>query len=257
MKNLFLITSLFFIPFIVFPQEPTKTLDIIYLNNGQIIETRIIRVNNRKVYYYEPKTFELIEIDRDEVKNYEFNDEYFKTNTIGKLEHIEVVRVDGYNKDEIYRAIEDWFIMNSRTYLNGIFLDDKENFILAGKLNTSSYLKADFITVMSAMSNESDVQTYSLTYNLYIRVKDDRFKIYITDFGIQSNLNVYEKLLTKTYEKRKTKEGATTIHSDEINDLKTMLKAQIEEIKGHCVLVRENDTYHNRLVKMALLDDDW
>jgi len=147
--------------------------------------------------------------------------------------------------------------MNSRTYLNGIFLDDKENFILAGKLNTSSYLKADFITVMSAMSNESDVQTYSLTYNLYIRVKDDRFKIYITDFGIQSNLNVYEKLLTKTYEKRKTKEGATTIHSDEINDLKTMLKAQIEEIKGHCVLVRENDTYHNRLVKMALLDDDW
>lgn len=257
MKTLIIIISFFFIPILLLSQEPVKTLDIIKLKNGEIIETRIIRVNNRKIYYYEPKTFELIDVDRDEVINYEFNDEFFKTNDIGKLEHIEVVSIDGFSKDEIFRAIEDWFFVNSKTIYNSIFLKDKEHFILAGKLNTPNYLKADFLTVMTMISNKNDLQTYSMIYRIFVRVKDNRFKIYITNFGIQSNMNEYDKLLTRTYEKRKTKEGATTIHSDEINDLKIMLRAQIDEIKKHCELVRINDTYHNRIVKQALSDDDW
>ena len=256
-KLLLLITVLFFCTFYAFSQDPIKTLDIIYFENGDIVETRIIRVNRRDIYYYHPKSFEIIEVSRDKVKNYEFNDTFFKTNEIGKLEHREVVKVEGFNKDEIYRAIKDWFFVNSRAYYNGILLEVPEHLIIAGALNTSDYFKADFISMMSIISNESDVQTYTLTYELFIRAKNNRFKIYITNFAIQSNINVYEKLLTKAYEKRKTKLGATTIHYDEIEGLKEMLTAQIGKIKDHCELVRLNDTYHNRIVRLALQDDNW
>lgn len=258
MKTLFAIVGFLFIPIILLSQEPTKTLDIITLKNGEIIETRIIRVNKRKLYYYEPKTFELIDVDRDEVLEYEFNDEYFKTNAFGELEHKEVVSVPGYSKGEIYRAIKDWFFINARGITNPFLIDDEINSIVLGTVYTGDYIKMDFLTVMSAMDNDPNTNnTYTLKYDVNVRVKDNRFKISITNFAIQSDIIVHGKMLNRTYEKRKTKEGASTIHGREIETLKNMIKTQILEIKDHCEYVREFDTFHNRIVKQALLDDDW
>lgn len=257
MKKLMLIVSFLYITLHVFSQEPTKTRDVIYLENGNTIETRIIRVSKRNIYYYHPKTFEIVDIKREKVTKYEFNDEFFQTNLIGKLDHREVVCVEDYKKDEIYRAIKDWFVVNSRRYGGGVFLEDTTHRILLGTVNTSNYFKMDFITVVSAMSTDYDVQTYSLYYDVNVRIKDNRFKIYITNFEIKNNNNIYEKPLLRSYEKRKTKEGVITVHGTEIINLKKMIAIQIYEIKEHCELVRKNDTYHNRIVKFALSDDDW
>jgi hypothetical protein len=226
------------------------------LENGKTIETRLIRVNKRHIYYHDPKTFEIIDIKRDKVQKYEFNDEFFQTNTIGKLEHKEVVKIEGFNSNEIYRAIKDWFIVNSKR-IGGAYLKDPENYILLGTINTSEYLKMDFATFISLMDEDQQIQTYSLYYDVNVRAKNNRFKIYITNFEISSNNSIYDKALLRSYEKRKTKEGINTVHGTEILNLKKMIANQITEIKEHCELVRKYDTYHNRIVKQALLDDDW
>ena len=257
MKKTLLVIGFLTILFDVFSQEPAKTRDIIYLVNGETIETRIIRVNKKNIYYYDPKTFGIVDIKRDKVKKYEFNDEFFQTNLIGELDHREVVWVEGYKKDEIYRAIKDWFLVNSRRYGGGVFLEDTAHRILLGTINTSNYLKMDFITVMTILSDKYNVQTYSLYYDVNVRIKDNRFKIYITNFEIKNNNNVYEKPILRSYEKRKTKEGVITVHGTEIINLEKMIATQISEIKEHCKEVRLNDTYHNQIVKQALMDDNW
>ncbi len=257
MKRLTLFLSLLYFTLSVSSQETLKIRDIIYLKNGETIETRIIRVNNRKIYYYHPKTYKISEISRDKVLKYDFNDDFFQTNKIGNLQHSEVIKMDGFNKDEIYRAIKDWFFVNSRSKSDGIFLDDSEHLILLGLINTSDYIKLDFLTVLSAFDDNPQTNTYTLRYNVNLRIKDNRFKVYITEFAVQSNMTIYDKLLKRTYEKRKTKDGVITIHGREIENLKTMITKQISEIEEHCKLVRLNDTYHNRIVKQALMDDDW
>jgi len=257
MKRLTLLFSFLYFTLIVFSQETLKTRDIICLENGDTIETRIIRVNNRKIYYYHPETFKISEISRDKVQNYYFNDDFFQTNKIGELQHSKVVKMEGFNKDEIYRAIKDWFFVNSRNIGDGIILDDPEHFILLGVINTSDYFKLDFLTVLSFVDDNPQINTYTLRYNVNIRIKDNRFKVYITDFAVQSNMTIYDKLLKRTYEKRKTKGGDITIHGREIMNIKEMITNQISKIKEHCLLVQLNDTYHNRIVKQALMDDDW
>lgn len=239
-------------------QEQVKTLDYIFLKDGNTIETRIIRANNRKIYYTHPETFQITEVDMDEVKDYEYNDEYFYTNDLGELEHSEVVYLESYRKDEIYRAILDWFIVNSRHTENGIVLEDNEYFIILGRISTPNYLKMDFATVMSLIDdNPNSYVSYSFNYDVNIRVKDNRFKIYINNFRIQNNALVYDKLLTRAYDKRKLKDGTTTIHMREITDIKNMIREQIDNIRNHCEDVRKFDTFHSRVIKAALVDDDW
>lgn len=257
MKRQIIILILLSTTLLLSSQEIQKTKDIIYLTNGKTIETRIIRVNNRKIYYYDPNTYAIIDISKKNVKKYEFNDDFFQTNRQGKLDHREVVRIEGFYKDEIYRAIKDWFQVNSRRYGSGVFLEDTTHKIIMGNVNTAEYMKLDFITVMTAISDENDLQTYTLYYDVNVRIKDNRFKIYIMDFEISSNNSIYDKPLLRSYEKRKTKVGVNTIHGTELKNLKEMIKRQIAEIKNHCELVRLNDTYHNQIVKQALKDDDW
>ena len=257
MKKALLLIVLVTSSIISFSQEKQKTLDIIYLTNGESFETRIVRVGKKDIYYLHPKTYDTIERSLDELRDYEFNDTFFQTNSLGFLEHKKVVWLDGYNKDEIYRAIKDWFVMNSRGFGDGIYLDDSEHLIILGYVNTPNYFKGDFVSVMSLLDDNPQTNTYTLKYSVNVRVKDDRFKVYITDFSIQSNTSVYEKMLKKSYEKRKTKKGALTVHGKEINSLKKMITEQIAEIRDHCESVREYDTFHNRVVKYALEDDDW
>lgn len=257
MKKQILLLLLFVSSLVLLSQEKEKTLDIIYFKDGKTIETRIVRVTNRKMYYHDPNTMEIVETHLKNIDNYEFNDEFFQTNLMGKLVHKEVVWVDGYKKDEIYRAIKDWFQVNSRKFGSGIFLEDTAHFIIAGNVNTAEYLKLDFITVLTAMDNESDLQAYTLYYDVFVRIKNNRFKIYIMDFEISNNNTVYDKPLLRSFEKRKTKDGIVTVHGNELKKLKDMIKGQIDQIKNHCELVRLNDTYHNQIVKQALQDDDW
>ena len=132
------------------------------------------------------------------------------------------------------------------------------NSILLGAVNTDHYIKMDFLTVMSALDSDASTNnSYTLRYDVNVRIKDNRFKIYITNFAIQSDLIIYGKALNRTYEKRKSKDGAVTIHGKEIETIKNMIKTQILEIKDHCEYVRKFDTFHNRIVKQALMDDDW
>lgn len=257
MKNPLIVFFFISITTLLYSQDTKKTLDIIYLTNGDIIKTRIIRVNNRKFYYTDPITYDISEISRKKVSNYEFNDDFFQTNLLGKLDHREVVRVDGYSKEEIYRAIKDWFLINARRFGNGIFLEDTTHRIIMGSVSSAEYLKMDFVTVLTMVSDEDPLQTYSLVYDVNVRIKDNRFKIYTMNFEINGNSVIYEKALFRSYEKRKTKDGINTIHATEIKELKDMISHQINQIKKHCEIVRQNDTYHNRVVKQALEDDDW
>jgi hypothetical protein len=86
-------------------QAQQKTLDCIFLNNGNTIPTRIIRVNNNAIFYTDTVSFQITEISRDLVRDYEFNDGFFITNQYGEMEHSEVIVVEGFSKNEIYRAI--------------------------------------------------------------------------------------------------------------------------------------------------------
>ena len=243
---------------VAFSQKNNKTRDIIYLKNGEIISSRIIRVANRNIYYYNPKTFQITKILLDKVDNYEYNDEFFKTNSLGKMEHKEVVFMLGYNKDEIYRAIKDWFIINSRKYFDGVYLEDPEHFILYGIIHTQGYLKFDLLTFMSAIDdNSEEIRTYYLKYDVRIRIKDNRFKIQITNLEIDNNQDLYVKSLKDIYDKRKTKMGEITESGLEIKKLKDFINTQIGEIEYHCELIKLNDTYHNNVIRLMLADDDW
>ena len=180
MKEILLIISFVMITLNMFSQEPSKSLDVIYLNNGEIIETRIVRVNKRKVYYYDPKTYGIVEVSKEDVKDYEYNDEYFKTGVSGNLGHSEVVKISGFSKGEIFRAINDWFFVNSKGLANPLLIDDDVNFILLGAVNTNEYIKMDFLTAMAVLDDDpSTTNNYSLRYDVYVRVKDNRFKVFI------------------------------------------------------------------------------
>lgn len=242
----------------VLSQINTKKLDYIFLKNGDTIATRIARVTNKKVFYFKtPYTFEIKNISKDEIKTYEFNDDFFQTNSIGNLAHTEIVNVDGYRKDEIYRAIKDWIIVNSKSHYGNIRLQDQEHFILLGTINTPEYFKNDFITAMSVLNDQSVVQTYSLQYDLIIRIKDNKFKIYISGFSIDGKITDADKLLKSIYKKRYARDGGQTINAEEIMRLKKMITQQIQNITNHCKLIRKEDEFHKQVVKYSLMDDDW
>ena len=83
-------------------------------------------------------------------------------------------------------------------------------------------------------------------------------KVYINNFEIQDNDMIFQNPIVRSYEKRKTKDGlVTTVHGHEIQDLKDLLRAQLNDIKNHCEYVRLYDTYHNNVVKEVLKDDNW
>lgn len=257
MKKIILLLIVGTMSLLGWAQKSIKTLDYIFLNDGNTIETRIIRVNNNTLYYTDPKTFQIVEISLDKVRDYEFNDGFFETDQTGEMKHAEVVILDGYTKDEIYRAIKDWFFLNSRKRFDGIIMEDSEYSIILGTISTPNYLKLDFVTVMSFLADDVEIISYFLNYDVHIRVKENRFKIEIENFTIQSDTYTCNKLLPKIYEKRRTKEGIATIHLDEIMTIKKMISDQILSISDHCKLVRLNDTFHNQIVKESLSDDLW
>lgn len=258
MKYLFLICCVFLFTQTILSQVNSKTLDYIYLKNGDSIITKIARVTNKKIFYFKtPVTFEVKAILKEKVKGYQFNDEFFQTNEQGNLGHNEVVSVEGYRKDEIYRAIKDWIKINSRSFYGGIRLEDEEHFIFLGTINTPDYLKNDMVTLMSAIDDQPGIQTYSLKYDITIRIKDNRFKIYISYLRIEDKVFNSDKFLRRLYETRCEKDGQQTIQEKEIMRLKSSITKQIQDIRHHCESIREEDEFHRKVVSYILMDNDW
>lgn len=239
-------------------QEENKPRDIIYLKNEDVISTQIVRVGANKIHYYDPETFEIVNIRLKDVEDYEFNNYYFYTNAEGRMEHSRVVNLSGYNSDEIYRAITEWFTINSLFFFNGIYFEDYENNIIIGHISTDEYFKLDFWSFMSLIDDkENELWTYSISYYIKVRIKDERLKIYISDFDISNNETFEIKTLKDIYGKRKTVLGEKTESGSEISNLIESLNIQIAEIRDHCEIVRNRDIYYEKIVSEMLVDDDW
>ena len=239
-------------------QEENKPRDIIYLKNEDVISTQIVRVGASKIHYYDPETLEIVNVRLKNVKDYEFNNYYFYTNAEGRMEHCRIVNLSGYNLDEIYRAVTEWFTINSSIYFNGIHFEDYENNIIIGHLNTDKYFKLDFWSFMSLIDDkEYEFRTYSISFYIKVRIKDERLKIYLSDFDISNNETSEIKTLKDIYGKRKTVLGIKTESGSEISNLIKGLNIQIAEIGDRCEIIRNRDIYYEWIVSEMLVDDDW
>lgn len=220
-----------------------RLLDIITLNNGESIECNIIRVNDKSLYYQLlTPPFEINKLSLDEVEKYEFNNMYFQTNPFGILEHSEVIELNGFSQDQIYRALKDWFFINPKRLFDGAYIEDNENFILYGSVTIHDFW------------NDNIIYSYIISYDVIIRAKNNKFKIILNNFVMKMPKR---KTLKNLYETRYYKDKTFDPAYQELIKLEFRLKEQIASAENHCKYIADKDTFKESIIKYMLSNDNW
>lgn len=242
----------------LFSQIDKDKGDAMFLKNGDTINSQIVRVATNNIFYIDPVFDNITKIDKEKVLDWEFNNSTFYTNLDGKLEHSQVVELKGYSIDEIYRTIKDWFTINSSTYFDGYFFEDPANKIIIGQLSTDEYFKNDFISILSTLDgNRFTNREYRTSFTIKVRIKEERLKIYITDFFITNNQTEEKETLKYIYGRRRSRTGEVTESGEEVYRIVESLSKLINVISDHCKFVRIRDEYFDSEVNKLLLDDVW
>ncbi len=232
--------------------------DIVTLVDGTKMECRIVRVGSKTLYYHGTRDTKINKVKMDEVTDYEFNGVILGTGPTGRLEHTKVVEVAGFSKDEIYRALEDWYIVNSRRLYDGVYIADYKHSAIRGTFSTNGILPLQLDVILAAFSasGQGDENTY-FNYDVMVRAKDGRFKVIFTNFRVENEAMKMSKTLKEVYGKKRHKNGDVTMVGLEIAKMQDYIKAQIKAVSGHCEYVRQYDTLRGAFIRYITIDDDW
>jgi len=248
MKTVFLILMCILVSTFGFAQNK---YDKIILNDGQSIDCYIVRVKEKNIFYHtgSKSPIEVEKLSLNKVKDYQFNGPYFHTNKVGILQQSEIIKFEGITREAIYESLRTWMLANSGEN----YLEDYENFILQGSLQTESYFNIDMLSIISAVNEEIENRENTLHYTATVRAKDNRAKIILGDFTISNNQNERIKTLKNIFEKRHTKDLTKTLVFTELKRLQKLLNEQIEAITYHCESAAKKEGVKSDI----LSDDDW
>lgn len=93
----------------------------------------------------------------------------------GKVTYTNVIQVDSFSKDELYKRAKRWFIDTYKSGKDVIQLDDKENGEIVGK----GFFEETWMVTFYAGQNVNVWQT------IKIHMKDGRYKYEISDFRMK------------------------------------------------------------------------
>ena len=202
--------------------------------------------------------YEIKKLSLDGVKTYEFNDMFFQTNVNGILEHEEVIELDGFSQIQIYRALKDWFFVNSKKLIAGAYFEDNKNLILYGSVSTKVYWNLNIQSDINVTDEDPVIRVYNLSYDLIVRAKDNRFKIIMNNFAVYNNLSDnISRTLKNLYEKRYLTDNTKTLAYTESLNMPGFVKGQISSVKDQCLYIKDKDTFKESVIKYMLTNDDW
>jgi len=231
--------------------------DTLYFIDGSKKAGSIGRVGINNFRFLELGDNKYQKIKREQIKDYTFSDDLFQMNDDKRMEVVKVYSLEGFRKDEIFRAMQDWIKVNQKLiFFNGIQLSNEEYAIVIGSLSTQEYFRLDLETVSKALDGIAN--TYRIHYTIRMRAKEGRLKVYIYDINIVNNIDpLFQKPFIELYRRRVNKDGLASLNLKEIKTIKALLKTQLLSIQDHAEYVRLNDTIEANLIKIMLADDEW
>ena len=242
--------------------------DTLFLTNGKIIHCTIGKMGIDNVRYSIDGTQKFQKISNNEVRDYYIGDDFFNMNPEKRMGYETVFEVNGYSKDEIFRGVLKWIMGNQKEVLSdGIAMANEENTIVVGNLYTGKFAIPDFATVALGIADDiaflegkktSGEHTYQLNYQVKIRAKDNRLKLFIADMQLVSNLDkLYDRPFIELFYRRFTQSGQSTQNLENIRQIKELLQSQIKSIQKYVEQVRNDDVLKAEIVKTMLSDDAW
>lgn len=236
--------------------------DMVHFNNGDEVECYIVKVKKKHLFYHMLGSSSIIEkVSLDDIEKYEFNNEFFRTNSSGMLEYSKVIKFDGASKEQLYETLDRWFELSSRNYTFEDVTKDTVNNILLGATKLENYLKLDvhsFANMASTiMVEETEGRSNTLSFDLIFRAKDDRYKVIFNNFIISNNKNDNTKNLKEVFEKRHNADLAKTLAFYELKRLNKFVTEQINSIEEYCINNVGKDTHEESQIKGVLREDDW
>lgn len=267
MRNLIFILVFFSLTI----QSYSAHQDTLFLKTGETINCTIGKLGRKNTYYLEPNSLGIQKIKTDEIEDFIFGDNFFTMNKDKRFEYESVYYFEGFSKDEIYRAVLDWVMLNQKYFLSdGIYYSNDEFKIVLGTLYTRDFFHMDLYSIMDAIGAVSstlstepvsdediNINTYSVNYEITMRAKDGRMKLYISNLTLVGSENPDPWPFIDLYNKRLNREGQTTVNYETIKKIKEILKEQIASIESHVKYVRLYGTWEDNLIKNMLLDDNW
>ena len=231
--------------------------DTLFLTNGNVIPCTIGRVGSNTIRFLERGAAAYEKIDADKVNDIIIGDDFFTMTEDRRFVASTVIGIEGFSKEEIFEAAVDWVQVNQRTFRwNGIHYANEQHFILQGSMNTREFTNLDLPTITSLVSGE--ILTYYIAYDIKLRAKDNKMKVYIDNLEIVSTLDyVSNRDFSELFRRRLTASGKPTNNMLVIQKVKDILAHQLEEIKQHVAFVRLNGTWERNLIESLLRDDDW
>ena len=230
--------------------------DTLWLHDGSAISCTIGRIGMNNYVYSTGDGYKKIKIDK--VRDYSISDRMFFFNNDKEIEFELLMEVPGTTKDELYRAVKDWVWANREQFIFGDFsYTNKNQGILLGTLYSRDFYDIELINVLEAFSGE-DISYYTFNYDVAIRVKNNRLKIYFSNMNlIHSRTPEFDRNAAELFRKRVNKDGSPTKNMKVILKMQKLINEQVDAIRDHVEKVKKKDTWEENTIKWFLLNDNW